>query len=122
MSLTWIIDRKEIEAALEAHRFDIDSSDASMPEGGGSLSARKDSGEHTIVLKMDSGGRIAITESQILSDQAGEPIEIAEVTLKVTERTSRRRQLRGTIRKLSQLQAILTSLDTPRHRDEPPPV
>jgi hypothetical protein len=122
MSPSWFIDRKRIETALEAHSFDIDSTDATLPEGGGSLSARRDSGDHAIVLKVDAGGRLAITESQVLSDHAGDPIDIGGVTFKVTERTTRRRQLRGSIRELDQLQAVLASLDTGHESEEPPPV
>jgi hypothetical protein len=122
MSPSWFIDRKRIETALEAHSFDIDSTDATLPEGGGSLSARRDSGDHAIVLKVDAGGRLAITVSNVLADQAGEPVEIGGVTFKVTERTTRRRQLRGSIRELGQLQTILASFDTDRDSDEPLPV
>jgi hypothetical protein len=124
--MRWVVDREQIQAALEEQGFDVDTSDASLPEGGGSLSARTDRGEHIVVLKVDSGGRLLITESEVLDDRAGDPVVIGDVKLTVTERSTRRRSYRGAVRELSQLQAILKALlatkEVTDEAVEPPPV
>ncbi len=120
MSPHWIVDRDRIEAALQEHGFDIDPSDASLPEGGDSLSARMDKGDHTFVLKVDAGGRLVMTESEVLDDRAGDPIVIGNVKLAVTERSTRRRSYRGTLREISQLRSILKALLDKEGATEPP--
>jgi hypothetical protein len=122
MNQRWIIDLAAIKALLEMRGFDIDASDANLPEGGGSLSARLDAGDRSIVLKIDSGGRLQITQAEAIGDQAAAPVVIGDVTLTVTDRTTRHRVMRGTVRTLDQVRAVLNSVSSAAEADQPPPV
>src|SRR4051812_883594 len=120
MNPHWVIDREHIAAVLEERGFDIDTSDASLPEGGGSLSARLDKGDRAVVLKVDSGGHLVITESEVLDDRARNPLVIEDVKLVVTERLTRRRNYRGTIRDIGQFHAILKAILVTDEAAKPP--
>jgi hypothetical protein len=119
--MRWVVARDQIESALEEHGFDVDTTDVSLPEGGGSVSARIDHGEHAVVLKVDSGGRLAITESEVSDDRTGDPVVIGDVTLTVTERSTHRRSYRGTVREINQLRAILEALLSEHEAKKLPP-
>jgi hypothetical protein len=122
MTQRWLIDLARIKAVLEERGFDIDASDANLPEGGGSLGARLDAGDRSVVLKIDSGGRLQITEAAALGDQAAAPVVIGDIKLTVTDRTTRHRIMRGTVRSLDQLRAILDSVSDAPESDQLPPV
>jgi hypothetical protein len=122
MTQRWLIDFTAIKALLEERGFDIDASDANLPEGGGSLSARFDAGVRSVVLKIDSGGRLQINQAKTLEDQAADPIVIDDVKLSVTDRTTRHQIMRGTVQTLDQLLSILDSFSDIGESDQPPPV
>jgi hypothetical protein len=122
MTQRWIIDLAAIKALLEERGFDIDASDANLPEGVGSLSARLDAGDRSMVLKIDSGGRLQITREEALEDRAATPVVIGDVTITVTDRTTRHQIMRGTVKTLSQVRAILDSVSDEADSDQPLPV
>jgi hypothetical protein len=122
MTQRWLIDLTAIKALLEERGFDIDASDATLPECGGSLSARLDLCVRSVVLKIDSGGRLQITRARTLEDRASDPIVIEDVKFTVTDRTTRHRTMRGTVQTLGQLRSIVESVSDSGESDQPPPV
>jgi hypothetical protein len=86
------------------------------------LSARLDAGGRSVVLKIDSGGRLQITQAEALGDQAADPIIIGDVRLTVTDRTTRHQIMRGIVQTLDQFRAIIDSVSRAQASDRPPTV
>ena len=109
MTSRWLLDAQSIKTVLEEHGFEILSSETT-PEGGGSLSARRDAGDHATVLNIDAGGRLQIRRTEVLVDEAAKPVFVDEVKLTMTERTTRQRTIRGVITSLDQLRSALAAV------------
>jgi hypothetical protein len=118
----WTIDPYQLARELEAHGFDVERGDASLREGGGSLTARKEAGTRGIVVRVDAGGRLQLILTEALADAAADPLDVEGVRLTVTDTTIRRRIFRGTVRNLDQFTAIIASITGNEKSSEPPPV
>jgi hypothetical protein len=122
VNTAWTIDPHQLARELEAHGFDIERGDASLPEGGGSLTARKETSTDGIVVRVDAGGRLQLILTEALADAAAEPVNVEGVRLTVTDTTIRRRTFRGTVRNLDQFTAIIASIAGKGESSEPPAV
>ena len=122
MNTVWTIDPHELARELEAHGFDVEREGTSLPEGGGSLTARKETGTRGIVVRVDAGGRLQLILTEALADAAAEPLDVEGVHLRVTDTTIRRRTFRGTVRTLDQFTAIVASITGKAESSEEPPV
>jgi hypothetical protein len=122
VNTVWTIDPHELARELEAHGFDIEREGTSLPEGGGSLTARKETGTRGIVVRVDAGGRLQLSLTEALADAAAEPLDVEGVRLTVTDTTIRRRIFRGTVGTLDQLTAIIASTAGNEKSGDPPPV
>lgn len=108
--MTWVYDPFALIAALEAVGYDVDLRDASLPEGGGSLTARRDRADGTVVIAVDAGGRFRATVTQVLAD-SGSARTVGGVPLRVQTQVSRATNAFGEFADADQFAALLTGLD-----------
>jgi hypothetical protein len=122
VSAGWVVDPNELIALLEAHGFDVERTDLSLPGGGGSMTARREMGTRALVVTTDAGGRLQIIVTEELKDAGAEPIEIAGARLSITDTTIRRRKIRGTVSDAGQVRAVIENFAGKAESREPPTV
>jgi hypothetical protein len=108
--MNWGTDRVRLSEALEAAGYDVACRDASLPEGGGSLSARRDRADGTVVVALDAGGRFRATITETLTESASART-VAGVTLRVQTQVSRATTVFGAFVDATQFSALLAVLD-----------
>jgi hypothetical protein len=112
MSAKWVINPHDLIAFLESQGFDVERSEISLADGGGSLTARKESGTRAILVRTDAGGHLQILLTDALDDLAADPIDIAGLRLTVTDTTIRRRTVRGAVTNLEQFESAVRFLSS----------
>jgi hypothetical protein len=122
VSTNWRIDPKELIAVLDEFGFDVEQADVSLPGGGGSLTARKETANRAVLVKTDAGGRLQILLTVELAEKSADPLEIAGMRLTVSDSTVRRRTLRGTLTNAEQFRAVIDFFARKDESGEPPPV
>jgi hypothetical protein len=118
----WAIDPSELTSLLEERGFDIEASETSLPEDGGSLIARKEVGSQAVLVRTDAGGRVQILVTEQRSDDAAEPLEVSGLRLTITDSTIRHRTIRGTVKTIDQFRSILETFARIEELPETPPV
>lgn len=108
--MNWNVDAMALTAALEAAGYDVDERDASLPEGGGSLTARRDRANGTVVVAVDAGGRFRATATRLLAESATFR-DVAGVALRLQTRVSRATTAVGEVADAEQFAALLAVLD-----------
>ncbi len=106
----WAVDRLALSEALEAVGYDVDSRDATLPEGGGGLSARRDRADRSVVIAVDAGGRFRLTVTQLLADSASART-VAGVALRLQTQVSRATIAFGEFTDRDQFAALLAIVD-----------
>ena len=106
----WRWDPERLASELEQRGWDIQLSDARLPEGGGSLSARRDRGGRALLLAVDAGGRVQASLTTVI-EQRGETWGIGDVRLRLVHETQRTSTLSGTLTEVGQFWEFLRLLD-----------
>ena len=109
MSAGWRWDPERLRADLEALGYDVDAADPALAEGGGRLSARRDTGSRSHVLVVDAGGRFRVEVTHIL-DETGWSDALAGLPVRVATEMRRTMTVTGTLAGAGQLTLILDSL------------
>ena len=108
--MSWAGDRDAFAAALEAAGYDVDARDASLPEGGGSLTARRDRAAGTVVIVVDAGGRFRATVTHLLAESASART-IGGVPVRLQTQVSRATTAFGQLADAGDFSALLEALD-----------
>lgn len=109
-SAPWEWEPEAIAAELERLGFDVDRAAARLPEGGGSLTARRDRGDRSQVVTVDAGGRLRARVTAVVAER-GERRLIAGARLRVVTRSEAATTMTGTLSDRAQLAAIVAALD-----------
>ena len=109
--MTWTWNPDALSEALAAARFDVDRTDASPIGGGGSLTARRDSGNTVVLLAVDAGGRFRVTITRQAAEPASSTATLDGLTVRVLTELTSRTTARGDLTDFSQFQTLLQNLD-----------
>ena len=106
----WNWDPAALAAILEAAGYDVDTSDAALPGGGGSLSARRDREGDARLVALDAGGRFRATLTSVVEETSW-GTELAGIPTRITTRLERSMTLTGVLQHPEQLALMLQELD-----------
>ena len=106
----WAWDPAVLVGILEAAGYDVDTSDAVLPGGGGSLSARRDREGDARLVALDAGGRFRATVTSVV-EETSRGIEVAGIPTRTTTRLERRMTVTGILQHQEQLAPMLLELD-----------
>ena len=109
--MAWTYRPDDLAAALQAAGFDVDRSVADLSGGGGSLTARRERADRTILVAVDAGGRIRldVTERLTAASSTAETL-IGGVAFRQTDETVRTRTLTGMLVESDDLPRVLDDL------------
>ena len=109
MTTGWIWNTERLRNILTALGFDVDTSDARHDSG--SMIARRDRGERSQVVVVDSGGRFRATLTVVL-DEAARTEDVAGVTVRVVTETRRSVTVTALLSDADQLVSLVSTVDT----------
>ena len=108
--MRWSEARDAVVVALEAAGYDVDARDAALPEGGGSLTARRDRADGTVVIAVDAGGRFRATVTTLL-DESASVRTIGGVPLRLQTRVTRATTAFGRLADVGDFSELLEAVD-----------
>ncbi len=110
-ALRWRWEPDRLREELERAGWETDLSCARIPDGGGSLSARRSRGARTLLLAIDAGGRIRATLTRVVDEHAGTATAAGTVLHLVIE-SQRTTTVAGTLSQMDAFRELLRFLDT----------
>lgn len=106
----WRWEPERLCEELDQAGWETDLSAARLPDGGGSLSARRDRGARTLLLAIDAGGRIHATLTRTVDEHA-DTASAAGTTLHLVIETQRTTTVAGTLSRMRAFRELLRFLD-----------
>lgn len=120
--MAWTYRPERLAETFEAAGFEVDRADAQR--NGGSLTARRERGDRTVLVAVDAAGRLRVTVTERRDETAGET-RLGGVDLREIEETIRSRTLTGRLGDAAELPDVLADLSRPVSRHAaglaPPP-
>lgn len=101
----------ELATELERAGWDVDFTGTSLPDGGGSVTARYDRGERTLVMVIDSGGRVRATLARVVAEGT-RAAEVAGTVVRIVSESQRTTTVFGTLTNVDDLPVFLRWLDS----------
>ena len=106
--MAWAFDAGQLRQILEAAGFDVTT--AATESGGGSITGRRQRGEHATVVSLDAGGRFLATLTDLLETPASTTVELHGVRLRIAPEFSRTTRVAGELTSPDQVGPLLVAL------------
>lgn len=109
--MTWTYDPAALGSILEHANYDVDVSQARGLGGGGSLSARRDRANGTVLVAIDSGGRVKITITRPLGTPATSEATVDDLPVRILIEETRTETIATDMAETANLRPLLGFVD-----------
>lgn len=109
--MTWTYDPTMLTKILDHADYDVDDSQARGLGGGGSLSARRDRPNGTVLVAIDSGGRVKVTITRPLGVPGTEEATVDDMEIRLLIEETRAETIATELADTEQLSSLLDFVD-----------